>query len=73
MTLRAIIRKRLEQLVPRCIVRNITVEAPVDLQGLRQHHHPLPAVAVAADVTVAVPVADPSSSTTHAPDSTPAR
>ena len=35
----AIIRKRLEDFVPRCIVRNITVEAPVDQHGALCQHH----------------------------------
>jgi uncharacterized protein len=50
-----IIRKRLEDFVPRCIVRDISVEAPADSTVLYVNITYKPSV-LAADVTVAVPV-----------------
>ena len=50
-----IIRKRLEDFVPRCIVRNVTVEAPVDSTVLYVNITYKPSV-LAADVTLAVPI-----------------
>jgi Bacteriophage baseplate protein W len=50
-----IIRKRLEDLVPRCIVRSCTVEAPVDSTILFVNIIYKPSV-LAADVSVSVPV-----------------
>ena len=50
-----IIRQRLEDFIPRCIVRNVTVESPPDSTVLYVNIVYKPSV-LAADVTLAVPI-----------------